>query len=126
LAFRKNGKPVNITIEPDGLTNNHARSHDSLSGKRMRTWTWVLALAVCVMSAVAQGERKSLDRQIESERRLARELDRYRGEWVAIHSHTVIGHAATPEELERQLASGDQPEPDRTFRVTVGDGATLL
>jgi Family of unknown function (DUF5678) len=63
-------------------------------------------------------------RQIEREREFAESLEKFAGQWVAVRDHKVIANAATPEKLDERLAG--QEQPDRTFRVTRGAGATLL
>lgn len=66
------------------------------------------------------------EKGIELEHLLAKELGRYSGEWVAVGGHEVIGHAKTPEKLDKQLASRKPSQPYRTFRVATGAGATLF
>lgn len=49
-------------------------------------------------------------------RQLSDQLDKHRGEWVAVRGAEVIGAASTIEELERQvdLQPGDRKMPVRT------------
>lgn len=63
-------------------------------------------------------------RFIEQERRLAKGLARFKGQWVAVRDHEVLAHAPTPDRLDKQLAG--EAKPYRTFRVARGAGSTLL
>lgn len=63
-----------------------------------------------------------LNRSIEAEKDLGRDLEKYVGKWVAVCDHAIVAYADTPEALLEQ-EKGQKVE--RRFRVT-SPGSGLL
>ena len=57
-----------------------------------------------------------LEQEIQAEKVLAGELEKYAGEWVAVRQHEVLAHAGSLEELLEQIKK-EQAEVDGVFQV---------
>lgn len=55
-----------------------------------------------------------LMRQVQAETELARHLDEFAGEWVAVREHEVVAHAPTLSALLEQI---DPEEVEGVFQV---------
>lgn len=55
-----------------------------------------------------------IDRKLQTQRRLARKLEAYAGEWVAVRGDAVVAHAKTAHDLSKRA---DLRAVDRIFRV---------
>jgi hypothetical protein len=51
-----------------------------------------------------------INKALEAERELGVALDDYAGEWVGIHNHSVIVHAATLGELVERIEASEIEE----------------
>lgn len=64
-----------------------------------------------------------LDTDIQAEEKLATDLMKYAGKWVAVRHHTVVASAPTLKELREQIK---EEEVEDAFEVPEGDGTVCF
>ncbi len=65
----------------------------------------------------------SLEKEIQAEEQLGRELERYVGQWVAVRDHEVVDHADTFDEISDEI---DGKPVDGLFQVLAEKGAVCF
>jgi hypothetical protein len=66
-----------------------------------------------------------INKALEAERELGVVLDGYAGEWVGIHDHSVVVHAATLGELLEQVEASEFKEVE-VLQVPENPGAACF